>query len=37
MIKGPKLKGICVSVEVGPGFVVGITEGVSLGGDGKMG
>jgi hypothetical protein len=37
MIIGPKLKGIRVSVEVGPGFVVGMIEGVSLGGDDEAG
>jgi len=37
MIMGPKLKGTCVPVEVGLGFVVEITEGVSLGGGGEVG
>ncbi len=37
MTIGPRLNGIWVSVEVGPGLVVGITVDVALGGDGDVG
>lgn len=37
MTIGPKLKGTWVTVDVGSGFVVGITVGVSLGGGDPVG